>query len=262
MDVPLPTEAPTDWPVRGVRRLIALGLVTGVLLGLVLEPPASWLQSLARAGSQGLVELDAPAGGFGSGSAGILFHRPGETPRPLGHWRWQFTWTGGGPGWRLDGRDGPLTGSVVVHPGFGILTLADVDLSLPAEAVPPGQATWDLLHAAGTVRVIAPLFRLGNAGLEGQGTVALLQASSTLVALPTLGSWHADWELHEGKGVVTLKTDAGPLHLEGQGPLLIPGRSALHGRAWTEPGSAQVLEPILRLLGRQGPDGSIPLEFP
>lgn len=241
--------------------LVAAGLLIGALGELLVEPPAAWLAWVAARASHAALQLSDVEGGLCSGAARVAWRRVQAGDADLGRWQWHCHLDGVHPEWRLDSLEGPWSGGLSVQPGLGSVALGDLALRIDAARLPPGLGPWDLIHPGGMVALQAQSLQLTAAGLSGNGTLAWRDARSPLVSLSPFGSWHADWTLRDSQGEYTLVSERGPLHLEGRGHLAAGAAPSLQGRAWADPDQAAALEPLLRLFGTPGPDGSVALQL-
>jgi general secretion pathway protein N len=251
-------------PTSRFGLLVGAGVTCGALMQLLLEMPAGALQAVARWASQGQLELAEPSGGLLDGSATLAWrtsqHR--GPPVPLGRWAWSAAWPPAqGPGWRVSIGGGPLQGGFSLALGWNHLSVSELQLRIEAAALPAGWAGWDLLHASGEFVLASERLRISGAGVSGAGTLDWRDAATSLVSVAPLGAWRADWLLEGQQGSARLSTRAGPLHVEGTVRFALDGRGDVHGRVWSEPGSAAALEPALRLLGPLREDGSAALEL-
>lgn len=242
--------------------LVLSGLALGILAEFCAEtPPAVLAWAVAQFSAQQL-RLDQGEGGLWSGSGELQWLRQGQAPFPLGRWQWSAGRSGVLPAWTLSALSGPLQGGFTVSPGLSGASLAAIALDGRAESLPSGLGGIDLIHPGGALSLRADRITIENQGLSGQGTLAWRQGSSPLVAVAPLGSWRAEWELHQGRGEYVLITEAGPLHVEGRGQLQADGHRSLQGRAWSDPAAAATLRPILQMFGPPGPDGSVVIAQP
>jgi hypothetical protein len=232
-------------------------------VGLLLETPGELLSALARAASRGQLALSAAGGGLLSGSADLHWTRANGAAIDLGRWSWTMTTPSGlRPAWNLQSDGPPAAGRARVAPGLGDVAIDELRLDLPAQALPSGLGLVDLLHAGGAWQLASAHLVASAEGCTGAGTLSWRAASTPLAGPGPLGSWTAAWELHGREGEFQLHTESGPLHVDGSGRLALDGRLSLRGRAWSEPGAAARLEPVLRFLGPPAADGSVGLDLP
>lgn len=251
-----------DAPARPGWLLGIVGLLAGVLAGLLYETPAALLRLGAGAASARQLVLEQPTGGLWSGSAGLSWQAPGRPAYALGRWQWSFTLSGGLPAWRLQPLDGPWSGHGTLRPGFGEVELRELELEGNASALPPGLGAVDMIHPGGRVALRSPRLHVAGGRASGQGSLAWRDASSALVALAPLGSWHADWKLKDSAGDYTVVTERGPLEVDAHGRIGADGHVSVQARAWSDPGSARMLLPLLQLIGPPAADGSVSFNRP
>ena len=231
----------------------------------VLNPPAGWIQAALLRVSDQRLDLQALQGGLFDGDASLHWRPPIGSVQSLGRWGWHFGWldgTASGPGWTVRSLAGPVHGGVEVQPGLRTWTLHDLQLSLPAEAVPAGLAAWDLLHAKGQLELASEALQITAGKVTGRGSLRWQHASIALTPLAPLGSWQATWDAKGDGGLFELATLSGPLHLDGSGRFSLDGRLGVHARAWAEPASGGDLTPLLGALGTVREDGSVAFELP
>lgn len=243
--------------------MLALGgLVLGAVFELLIETPPPLLRWLAAQASAGQLQLAQTEGGLWSGSGELHWLRPAQPALALGRWQWSGGLAGVLPAWQLRSLAGPLQGGFRFIPGISGAALSDIALDGRAESLPPGLGSIDLLHPGGALSLRAARIELSSRGASGRGSLAWRQASTPLVAVSPLGSWRAEWTLSEGGCDYVLRSEAGPLNIEGHGRLQPDGHPSLQGRAWSDAASAAALQPVLRLLGAAGADGSVAIALP
>jgi hypothetical protein len=250
------------WSRRSIW-LAGAGLLAGALTQLLNETPAEWLSDAVAAASGRQLALAAVSGGLLAGEAGLQWNRAGSAPLGLGRWRWQLAWPMDlQPSWRVASLSGPLQAHAVVSIGAAAAQLTELEADCSASALPAGLAALELLHPGGEVHLTAARLEVSAIGMAGSGVLAWRHASTPLAGQAELGSWSARWTLAGREGDFRLSTETGPLHLEGSGRIALDGRLGLHGRAWADPASNGTLEPVLRMLGPLGDDGSAAIEWP
>lgn len=248
-----------------VRWAIA-GIVIGVLAGLIAFAPAAWLaRAVASSTNEHLLLADA-RGTVWSGSAVVVL-TGGPGSRDASALPGRLDWTVGlkGLGLELQARhacclNGPA--SIVVRPGFGRVSIA-----LGAGSGWIGQwptawlgglgTPWNTMQMGGSLRLSSPGVALesvqGRWRLSGRADVDLLDVSSRLSTLDTLGSYRftvAADPAGTGASQLMLSTQQGALQLSGSGTLG-PTGVRFRGDAQAAPGQEAPLTNLLNIIGRR-----------
>lgn len=264
---PGPARAPA--PARPAQaRLRAWawgGLVVGSLLTLPAVLPAAWLARAVNQATDGRLQLAEAEGSWWNGSAlPLLTGGPGSRdaavlPSRL-HWRLGLHWNGLSltlsqpccaaqpftvrwlPGWRQNRIE------VQTAPG-GALG------QWPAAWLTGLGAPWNTLRPDGQLRLSSQGLTLtlqgGMLSVQGLAQAELLQVSSRLVPLDSLGSYRLQLSGQaDGPARLTLQTLEGALQLQGQGEWR-GGRLRFQGQAQAAPGQEPVLNNLLNIIGRR-----------
>ncbi len=243
------------------------GAVLGVLAGVVVFAPASWLASALSSASGERLLLAEARGTVWSGSAVVvLTGGPGSrdaTTLP-GRLQWQFGWRGRSPELRL-AQACCLNGTVAIglQPGFGRLTAT--------LAAPPGGwigqwpasllgglgTPWNTLQLGGVVRLTSPGLVVesvqGRWRVGGRAVVELDAVSSRLAPIDPLGSYRltiAGDAANPGVSQLMLTTQSGALQLSGSGTWG-PAGVRFRGDAGAAPGNEAALNNMLNIIGRR-----------
>jgi general secretion pathway protein N len=116
------------------------------------------------------------------------------------------------------------------------------------------------LRPGGVMTVSAPALRWTDSTVNGSGTFEWKDAAVSLSEVRPLGTYRVE---ATGEGSVvkfTLASRDGPLQLSGRGDLTLPSRLSFSGEARAEGPQANLLDPLLDLVGPRRPDGARPLE--
>jgi len=272
-----PTVASTGWSestlaeqawvqARGaaVRWAIAGGIV-GVLAGLALFAPASWLASAIAASTDGRLILADARGTVWSGSAvAVLAGGPGSRDASSLPGRLEWTLAPRWYGAELSARhECCLNGTVLVQirPGLGRVraTLAPKAgwiAQWPSAWLGGLGTPWNTLQLGGTVRLVSPGVSIesveGRWLLDGKADLALDAVSSRLTTLDTLGSYRVSLT---GGGatsatLLSLTTQDGALQLTGNGTWG-PGGVKFRGEARSNAADEAALSNLLNIIGRR-----------
>ncbi len=112
----------------------------------------------------------------------------------------------------------------------------------------------------GVVEATASRFTFEGSELRGEARLTWKQAGIAIASVKPLGAYRLDVTAAGGPAQLTLTSLEGPLRLAGRGTFTVPSRIAFSGEARTEGPQAQMLEPVLDLLGPKRADGSRALE--
>jgi len=243
------------------------GVVVGVLVALVAFAPAAWLaRALAGATNEHLLLADA-RGTIWSGSAvAVLTGGPGSRDASALPGRIEWTLGPQGLGFELRLRHACcLNGNAAlwVRPGLGRVTVAlapgaDWIGQWPSAWLGGLGTPWNTMQMGGSVRLASPGLSVesvqGRWRLAGRADVDLLEVSSRLSTLDTLGSYRltlsgaADGS---GSAQLTLTTQQGAaLQLSGNGTIG-PGGVRFRGEARAGEGGEAALTNLLNIIGRR-----------
>lgn len=253
-------RAPAAPRGRGALRWTLLGIAS-VAATVIAAWPAAWVADTVAFRSGGRVLLADAAGTLWRGSATLALSAGSgsQTATVLpGRLQWSIAF------WPL------LAGSlraVVSHteamPTPVAIRVAPTGwhaqtgtLQLPASLLEGIGAPFNTLRPDGAMRLdwsaLEGRFRATEgrpAGVSGRLTLRLDQVSSAVSRVRPLGSYRAEIELSGQGGMLRVSTIAGPLHLEGSGPL--GKRARFEGTARADADAAEQLAALLSLLGRR-----------
>lgn len=236
-------------------RWAAAGAVGGLLIGITLFAPASWLAAGIRAASAGHIQINHSRGTVWSGEGELVLTGGAGSAQAValpGLVRWKLR-----PAWS----------------GFQIAVASDCCTPQPlqieaqwsgAVQIQNGQSHWpaSLLTGLGTPwNTVAPQGQLHlrtqdvrvvwnqGAKLQGQIQVDALNIASRLSTLPTMGSYRVTVQ---GGDAVKLQLNIlqGALQLNGQGEW-IANRLRFQGEATAAPDALDSLSNLLNIIGRR-----------
>lgn len=231
-----------------------LWLLPLLLLTLLASLPASLLDSLLAARSDGRWRLSAASGTLWQGRGQLVAQQRDGALLPMStlEWRWQprLLWQGL-LSWQMlcDGEAGSLA------VGWRQWQLHKLALQMPVAALAEWQPSWRAAAPGGYLQWQVDDLQWRDGRWQGAARVQWRAASTTLSPLQPLGSYVLD-VAGEGEGLaLRLGTQSGPLQVQGSGAWR-PGQ-AVHlagsAHAGNESGQQQALLPLLHMLGR--PDG-------
>ena len=240
---------------------VATTVFIGAMFTLLFETPEAWIRGSAYALSGHHLQLLDIEGGVLDGSADVSWdedHAPGI---PLGRWGWRYT-----PQWNgilietVRALSGPATGQTGLQLSWDGLTLLGADFTIQARAISWRNPLWTMVQPAAALHLQTERLNIQHEGMVGEGSLTCSHAYSPQVRLPDLGSWQMHWQAAGETTHLKMMTLKGPLHLEGDGVLTVAGQPTLKlsVRLWSEARYARDLEPIIKLMGAQQPDGSVP----
>ena len=273
-----PTVASTGWSestlaeqawvqARGaaVRWAIAGGIV-GVIAGLVLFAPASWLASAIASSTDGRLVLADARGTVWSGSAvAVLAGGPGSRDASSLPGRLEWTLSPRWYGAELAARhECCLNGTTLIQirPGLGriratLLPRTDWVGQWPSAWLGGLGTPWNTMQLGGTVRLVSPGFTVesvqGRWRLDGRVDVELQHVSSRVTTLDTLGSYRLTLvgaASDSGPARLTLSTQQGPLQLTGSGTWS-PSGVRFRGEARAAAADEAALSNLLNIIGRR-----------
>lgn len=270
-------EVAWDRARAGSSRWAWAGAVSGALIAVVCFAPARWLAEGVSSVSGQRVQLAEARGSVWSGSA-VLVLTGGPGSRDAAALPGRLSWTVRPRGWALEAvlrQACCLHGDVTLRwtPTWGGHTLAL--LSPPADWIGqwPGRwlaglgTPWNTLRLGGTAWLRSGGLSVeavqGRWQLTGELEVALMQASSRLSTLDTLGSYRltvqgapllapgtARSDAAAGTARITLSTLEGALQLSGLGSW---GLAGLHfqGEARAADANDTALDNLLNIIGQR-----------
>jgi general secretion pathway protein N len=243
------------------------GAFVGTLLALIVYAPAAWLaNALASATNQRLLLTEA-RGTVWSGSA-VLVLTGGPDSRDASALPGRLEWTVGtkGLGFELRARHACcLNGTIALQlqPGFGRTAVTLVPpiggwIGQWPSAWLAGLGTpFNTLQLGGSLRLTSPGLTLetvqGRWLLKGRADVELVNASSRVSTLDTLGSYRltlAGDPARAGPSTLTLTTLEGALQLTGNGTWGANG-VRFRGEARAASGDETALANLLNIIGRR-----------
>jgi general secretion pathway protein N len=164
-------------------------------------------------------------------------------------------------------NDAALSQPVTVTGNWHQWEVSPSAILLPAERLIALGAPLNTIQPSGQMRLSWELLQLTlqhkNIGIVGAMKLKMNDIGSQLSPIKPLGSYELEFDWHETQATVTLKTDKGPMLLNGSG-MFVNGRLQFSGTAQAEAGQEQRLANFLNLLGQHRQVGGkevIALEF-
>lgn len=234
------------------------GALLGVLLAALYFAPATWLAWGVARSTQGKVVLADAQGRVWQGSARLLLVPGGQEavllPQRL---RWTAALQGGGLGLSMRPEccaSQPV--QVQFKPGWSMHTVdvRQLNMRLPANLLEGLGTPFNTLGFEGQLALQAEHLQLrlqgGQMAVQGLATLDLLQLSSSLSALPQLGSYQV--AIRGGaRTEIELATLEGALQMSGQGHWGGGSGFRFQGEAKAAPGYEDSLANILNVIGRR-----------
>ena len=274
-----PTVATTGWSestlaekawveARGAAvRWAVAGALVGVLAGVVLFAPASWLESAIASATGGRLLLADTRGTIWSGSA-VAVLAGGPDSRDASSLPGRLEWTLS-PRWygvEVAARhECCLNGTTLiqVRPGLGriratLVPRTDWVGQWPSAWLGGLGTPWNTLQLGGNFRLMSPGVTIesveGRWRLDGRVEIALDGVSSRLTTLDTLGNYRVTLS-GGGSGpdsatLLTVTTMDGPLQLNGNGTWG-PGGVKFRGEARSAAADEAALSNLLNIIGRR-----------
>ena len=273
-----PTAAATGWGEstfaelawdrsRGAAaRWAVVGSLIGALIGVIVFAPAAWLaQAVASASGERVLLADA-RGTLWSGSA-VLVLTGGPGSRDASALPGRLVWTLGWRGTSFDllaAHDCCLNGTVAVRlrPGFGrisatLLPTAGWVGQWPSAWLAGLGTPWNTLQLGGVARLVSPGMTVeavqGRWRVDGRAELELVNVSSRLSTLPTLGSYRLSVSgdaANAGTAQLNLSTLEGALQLSGAGSSGA-GKLRFRGEARAQAADEAALSNLLNIIGRR-----------
>ncbi len=241
------------------------GVVLGLLIGLIVFAPATWLASAVNSATGQRVQLADARGSVWSGSA-VAVLTGGVGSRDASALPGRLEWSLGlkGLGFELRMQHACClngTVSLLLKPGLGRFsaTLApkpDWVGQWPGAFLGGLGTPWNTLQLGGSLRLSSPGLKLesvqGRWLVEGQADIEMLQASSRVSTLEPLGSYRFTLTGSAGApSQLRLSTLEGALQLSGEGTAGANGvRFRGEAKAATEADEA-ALNNLLNIIGRR-----------
>lgn len=176
--------------------------------------------------------------------------------------------------WQLAFNDGPhlvlqhpwMRGPLKLGVSWQGLRLSPQSLQLPASVLTTVHALFNTLDPGGEVVLtwpelfIRPGGRLASPGDAGLLTAQWRNAGSSLSRVQPMGAYTLGLAPGSSRNIsLVLKTDAGPLQMDGAGTLTSSGRAQFDGKAWVDASASgdttAALQGLLDALGPRAPDG-------
>jgi len=268
------TYAEQAWTAarNAASRWAIAGAVLGIVAGIIAFAPAAWLaRSVASATGDRVLLADA-RGTIWNGSAAVVL-TGGPESRDASVLPGRLQWSVGLRGLAFEIRAQHaccLNGTVamLVKPGLGRM---QAELVSPPDwvgqwpgALLSGLGTpWNTLQLGGAVRLSTPGVRLdwvqGRWRIDGELNLELLDASSRLSTLDTLGSYRLTISGNassNGTPELSLETLDGALQLSGSGTVT-PGGVRFRGEASASADDEAALNNLLNIIGRRNGARSI-----
>jgi general secretion pathway protein N len=252
---------------HAATRWAVVGGVVGLLVGIVAFAPASWLAAAITSGTQQRLQLAEARGTIWSGSAVVVL-TGGEGSRDASSLPGRLEWSLGlqGLGVQLKTRHACcLNGEVAlqIKPGLSGMTVVvppkpDWIGQWPAAFLTGLGTPFNTLRLGGVVRLSSPGLTLqtvqGRVLVEGRADIELLNVSSRMSSLETLGSYRmtltGDPARAGGPSQLNLTTLEGALQLSGSGTVGQNG-TRFRGEAQASEGNETTLSNLLNIIGRR-----------
>jgi general secretion pathway protein N len=256
-----------------MRRLVIwlLAGVASIAFTMMMFFPATWMIAIVEKQTAGRLTLGDAHGTLWRGSAFIGGAAGGSDPvTPLlpGRFSWRLS-----PMVLLGSVDAELENtealsqSISVKGNWHQWQVSPAAILLPAERLAAMGAPLNTVQPSGQMRLSWNPLQLvqqnGKIELTGSMNLEIKDLGSRLSPIKPLGSFDLALDWHGTQASVTLKTNKGPLLLNGSG-IFTNGRLQFSGTAQAEAGQEENLANFLNLLGQHGRQGDkdiIALEF-
>ena len=242
-------------------RLIALGLAA-YALGLIAAAPATLIDVGLEQASAGGLRLVEARGTLWSGTGQIEIRDANHSSGIAKSMTWRIR-----PAYLLRGklryevtldhapRHFPVTLSL------SRIEVAEADINLPAAALGLGVPKLAALGLSGDLQLHIARLAFGRGTVQGNAALKWQGAGSVFARVSPLG----DYELRlEGKGTTvqaSLRTQQGPLQLDGQGSWSSGHRPVFRGNARVPPQHLQQLAPLMRMFAVDHGEGRFELQL-
>jgi general secretion pathway protein N len=263
------TYAETQWERSrsAATRWAIAGTVLGVLVAFIVFAPAQWVASAVASGTSQRVLLSDARGSIWAGSAVVVL-TGGAGSRDASALPGRIDWTLGLAGTSLAVKLRHAcclndTVTLRLKPGLGRFSATLVPppgwVGQWPSALLSGLGTpWNTLQLGGKLRVLSPGLKVewvqGRVIFDGALDVEVLQASSRLSTLDTLGSYRfsivGDASRPGEPSQVNLVTTEGALKLSGTGTWSTNGLR-FRGEASAAEAEAAALSNLLNIIGRR-----------
>ena len=256
-----------------MRRLVIwlLAGVASVALTVMIFFPATWITSIVERQTVGRLTLGDAHGTLWNGSAFIGGAASGSDPiTPLlpGRFSWHLS-----PMVLLGSIDAQLVNTEALSQPISVTgnwrqwQVNPGAILLPAERLAALGAPLNTIQPSGQMRLSWDLLQLtwqnGQIGMNGTMKLEMNDIGSRLSPIKPLGSYELALDWRGTRASVTLKTNEGPMLLNGTG-IFSNGRLQFSATAQAETGQEQRLANFLNLLGQRRQEGGkdvIALEF-
>ena len=242
-----------------------------VLATVMAFAPASWLDAVVQAQTNGRLALGDVQGSLWNGSAfiGVAADKNGDlTPLLPGRFSWHLSPIVllGQIELTVD-NSAALVGVLHVTGSFRHVQVDPAGLILPSERLAGLGAPLNTLKPSGQITLSWEVLSIGRqdqqVDIDGRMKLTLQDMSSALSPVRPLGSYLMDFDWRGQHATFDLKTVKGPMLLKGDGTL-DQGRLQFKGEARAQEGDEDKLENLLNLLGQRKPGAEknvIALEF-
>jgi len=229
---------------------------------LVVLAPATLLDAGLRRATTGKLRLAQAHGSLWSGSGRLeIRHGAGSggvgkdlswTLQPRALWRGRLDFEVA-----IDHADRGFPVRISAH---GI-DISNVDFSLPASALGIAVPRMATLSPRGDLDFQIARFSRAGDTVSADAAVTWKEASSALTPVAPLGTY--ELRVHGAGGLLnaTLRTDSGPLHLDGGGSWRGDGPATFSATARVDAEHRSQLAPLLRLIAVERDNGDFVLQF-
>jgi general secretion pathway protein N len=251
---------------RGARWIAYAALAIFLyLLFLITTLPAAWLSTAIERASEGRLQLAAARGSLWVGDGELYAGGGAATTHHLGQLQWRVN-----PLWLVLGRarlslrlnGAAVRAEAVLQVARKHYTLHGLDATFPVHLANSVYPAASFFQPTGTIELRSTGLNLDHTGLTGQAEAIWRGAGGRFTAPNTIGDYRIEIQGSGETAIVRLNTLRGDLQLTGQGQWRIAGDGELLFVGSAAPsGNANVLEPLLRALGRDLGEGRRELRF-
>jgi hypothetical protein len=244
----------------GLLYLSAIAL--GGVLAFVPRAPAALAGWLLEAASAGALKMERPSGTLWAGTADFAI-RAGTQRFTIQNVSWVLepgTLWRGELAARLSSTGPNLTGALEAGGSASDLWVRNAKLEIAAGPLLSQIPGLSLYGPTGRLVIRSTALSLRPPAVSGSAALLLEHAQSR--RLGALGDYQVALEGENGGVQIRLTTLHGPLRLSGEGELTLGGQLRFHGSAIADEASRATLNPVLYYIGRPGPDGAVPLNWP
>jgi general secretion pathway protein N len=244
--------------------LLAVLGVGAYLVFLMANVPAAWLGFALERASRGTLVLGDPKGTVWKGS-GLLALRSGGGFRGVADLEWSCN-----PLSVLTGRlrvalsgvapETRLRASMSLGPGS--VRFQNVQADAPVALLEPAVPAAAFAKPDGRLRVLADSVEIGGAGVVGAATVEWVEAGLSGLQAQRLGDYRLQITASGERAAMKIATLRGDLRLSGEGEWRAAQPRIVYLRGIAEAAAERKdLEPLLQLLGIEGPGPSRPFAW-